>query len=349
MRARHAILALLAAGALTLSAPARAQTAEEIKLARQTAGEAFTAYQNGEFEKALGLFKQAKTIYPGAQVLRMLGYSELALKNWVNALEALEASLDAKIAPLSKDDRKDVQENINAALVHIGTVTVTSKVPGALLAVDGAETHPLPLDKPLRLPEGPHKLVVTAPDHLDATSDLKIEGGKSAEVTLEPALKPKPKLPPPPPPPPPPKPTRKEWVPNQRLVGLGAIGGGVLFGGATLITALEGLHWHSLAKSDFDAHVKKYGQGCAMGDPRLCSYDITVTNREADTANKLRSAGLGLGVTAGVLGATGLVFFLAAPKKQPPPPAEPPPAQAQPAMSLACTPGGLGVSCSGTF
>src|SRR4051812_30927760 len=123
MRVRHAFLTILAlVGVSALALPARAQSPEEIKIARQTAVEGFAAYQANEFDKALGLFKQARAIYPSAQVLRMVGYSELALKSWNNALEALEASLDAKIAPLSKDDRKDVQENITAALSHLAAI-----------------------------------------------------------------------------------------------------------------------------------------------------------------------------------------------------------------------------------
>jgi hypothetical protein len=241
---------------------------------------------------------------------------------------------------------------MDAALAHIGSVKVTSKVPGALLSVDGAETHPLPLDKPLRLVEGPHKLVVSAPEHLDAAGDLKVEGGKPApvEVALEPEPKPKPK-PVELPPPPPPKPTRKEWVPNQRLVGLGAAAGGVLFGVAGLVTGLEAVHWHSLASSDATQHLKEYGKGCAMGDPRLCSYDITVTNREGATATTLHNTGIGLGIAGGVLIAGGVVFVVTAPKKDAPASldaTEPPPSS--PPVSLSCGPaGGLGMLCHGTF
>ena len=59
-------------------------------------------------------------------------------------------------------------------------------------------------------------------------------------------------------------------------------------GAGALITTTQWVHWKSLAQGDFKTHVDKYGQGCKKGDPRLCSYDITVTNREADTANRLR-------------------------------------------------------------
>ncbi len=183
---------------LTLESPAYAQSPEEIKLARQTAGEGLTAYNAGEFDKALGLFAQAKALYPSAQILRMIGYSELALEHWLKAAEALEASLDAKISPLSKEDKKDVQEQIAKASAHLGAISFSSKVPGARLAIDGGDPRPFPLDKPVRLAEGQHKVVVTAPDHLDLTTDLKVEGGKPADVPLEPLVKPKPPPPPPP-------------------------------------------------------------------------------------------------------------------------------------------------------
>src|SRR5690348_849855 len=139
LRSRHALLALLAAGSLALAAPAAAQSPDEVKAARQTAGEALTAYQAGEFDKALKLFTQARTGYPSAQIIRMIGYSELALEHWEKALESLEASLDGKVSPLSKDDRKEVQEQINKAMVHIGVITVVTKAPGAKLSVDGGE------------------------------------------------------------------------------------------------------------------------------------------------------------------------------------------------------------------
>lgn len=347
-RSRHALFALLACASLALSAPALAQSPEEIKLARQTAGEGLQAYNSGEFEKALSLFKQARAVYQSAQVIRMLGYSELALGHWDKALVALEESLEATVSPLGKDDRKDVSDNIAKALGHIGTITITSKVKGAKLTVDGGEARALPLDKPLRLIEGPHTFLVTAPEHLDLKSDIKVDGGQALELSLDPKLKPPP---PPPPKPPPPPPPPKGWIPQQRMVGLGAIGGGVAFGVAALITTTQWVHWKGLAKDDYDAHVRNFGKGCTKGDPRLCQLDIEVTNREADTANKLRNVSLGFGITAGVLAAAGATFFFAAPKKKAPPASDAgPPPEEPPKLSFTCGPGGeLGVLCSGAF
>src|SRR6187431_821276 len=121
---------------LALATPARAQSPEEIKIARQMAGEGFTAYKAGEFDKALDLFSQAKALYPSAQILRMAGYSELALERWEKAAASLEAALVSTVSPLADADKKDVEEQLAKALNHLGTVAVSSRVPDTTLKVD---------------------------------------------------------------------------------------------------------------------------------------------------------------------------------------------------------------------
>jgi tetratricopeptide (TPR) repeat protein len=335
---------LLAAAALALAGPAYAQSPEDIKSARQMAKEGLAAYQASEFDKAQTLFSQARALYPSAQVIRMLGYSELALEHWVKAAETLDAALEAKQGPLDKDDRKDVQDQLNKALAHIGTLSVTSKIAGAKLAVDDGEARALPLDRPIRLPEGQHKLTVTAPGRLDATDDVKIEPGKLTEDALDPAEKPKPKPPPPPAPAPPPKPERKALVPYQREAGIGAAGVGAGFGIAALVTIVEAARWRSTADTEVTY--------LEMNPRSVNAFATQVTNDASDTANHLRNVALGLGVTAGVLGAAGVTLFFLAPKKKAPPadsapaPAAPPPAAW---LSVKCGTAGAGVLCSGAF
>ena len=196
--------------------------------------------------------------------------------------------------------------------------------------------------------------MVTAPDHLDVTNDLKVEGGKQATVALEPPPKPKALPPPPPPPPPPPAPPPpKGLIPHQRLVGMGAAGAGVLAGLGALVTVIEAAHWRSMANADVATHLGYYGKGCAMGDPRLCAYDISVTNGESNTANQLRNAAAGLGVTALVLGGAGITLFVLAPKQsRPPADSAPPSPQAGPVsrVTFACASGGgPSLLCTGTF
>src|SRR5262249_14470336 len=112
---------------------------EEIKIARQTALDGLTAYRSGEFAKALGLFEQARALYPSAQILRMTGYSHLALQHWEKAVEALEASLTSPVGALEEGDRKDVDAQLAKALTHFGQVNVITAVEGAVLSIDGAD------------------------------------------------------------------------------------------------------------------------------------------------------------------------------------------------------------------
>lgn len=343
---------------LAFTTPAAAQSPEEIKIARQTAGEAFTAYKANEFEKALGLFDQARALYPSAQILRMAGYSELALERWEKAAASLEAALASTLAPLDDATKKDVQEQLAKALNHLATVAVSSRVPDTTLKVDDGPALPLPLDRPIRLLEGKHRFTVSAPDHIDATDELKLEGGKLIELPLDPTEKAKP-------PPPPPvviapqlPPPRKGWIPHQKMVGYGVAGAGVAVGATALIVMIQSLQLQGLVKDDVAAHLGHYGERCAKGDPRLCAYDISVTNAEADRADALRGASIGLGIGAGVLIAAGVVLVVAAPKTPAKPAlietdphvAIPPPPSAKTSPTLACSLAGLGgVSCAGTF
>ena len=131
---------------------------------------------------------------------------------------------------------------------------------------------------------------------------------------------------------------------------MAAAGAGVAFGVGALVSILESTHWHSQANADATLHLKEYGSGCAMGDPRLCAFDITVTNQESDLANHLRNAAAGLGVTAAVLAAGGVVLFVTAPKTHPHPlDSAPPPAPPPPQASVSCGAGAASLFCTGKF
>lgn len=348
--ARGSLLALSVALAFAYATPAAAQSPEEIKIARQMAGEAFNAYKAGEFEKARGLFSQARAIYPSAQIVRMAGYSELALEHWEKSVELLEEALAAKISPLDEAVRKDVQEQLAKALAHFGSVILSSRVPATEYSVDGGPWLAMP-DKPIRLLEGKHKITVRAKDHLDVSEELKIEGGKSIGLALDPKDKPKEAPPPPPPPPKPVPPPRKGLFPNQKAIGMGLVGGGVALGVGALTTALVGMQLRGQIDKDKEVHDGFYGDRCQRGDYRLCAFDVAVINHQLDQADALGNASIGLLVGAVVLGGGGAALMLTAPK----PAAKPRPSDEQgspppPSASIGCgLTGGLGFTCAGQF
>lgn len=328
-----------------------AASAEEIEIARQTARDGLNAYKAADYSKALGLFEKARSLYPSAQILRMTGYSHLALQHWEQAVETLEAALAAELTPLSDEDRKDVEEQMAKALAHFGQVTVTTSVKGAELLVDDDPPRELPLAKALRLLEGGHSVVVRAPGHKDAAEDLIVEGGKELELKLEPKKLAAPPPPPPPkpaPPPPPPGFQGVRLIPMQRTIGLAAAGTGLALGVATLATALAGADLRGNVEEDVAAHQQSFGQSCERGDYRLCVYDRAVINHDADRADGLRDASVWLGVSSAVLFAGGATLFLLAPDGplvRPQDQADAPRVRA----SLRCAPLLGGLSCAGAF
>lgn len=316
-RRRFALIAALILGGMTAVAPrvAVAQSPEEINIARQTAVDGLQAYQAGEFAKALGLFDQAKALYPSAQILRMVGYSQLALERWMDAAASMEAALASTIAPLSDKDKQEVEAELAKAMAHIGVLTVQSEVTGAELAVDGGPFVALPLEKPLRLLEGPHTLMVRAPEHEELTREITVEGGSKLEIPLNPPPIPKDEPKPIPKPKPkaiPAKPA-EGWFPGQRVIGFAAAGAGVALGAAALGTALAGADLRGNVESDVELHNRNFGPNCDYGDTRLCKFDRAVINQDADRADALRDASVGLGISAAVLAAAGVVFVIFAP------------------------------------
>jgi hypothetical protein len=280
---------------LLWAVPALAQSAEDIKIARQTAVEALSAYNAGDLDRALGLFEQARALYPSGQILRMVGYSQIALEHWAKAIDALEAALRTTVAPLPAEDRKDVEEQMAKAMSHFGKVSVTSRVTEALLSVDGGPAHPLPLDAPLRLSEGLHSLVVTASGHTAATTELNVEGGTAREVDLEPptaiaATAPRPVA----------RPTspaaRDPWIPHSRTIGFAAMGTGAALGVVALVTGIESAFYRSLANGNIQAYNSG---GCSGGWTPYCGLAAQVTNQQIDLADTFQNTAVGFGIAAG--------------------------------------------------
>jgi hypothetical protein len=331
---------------------------QEIAIARQTALEGLTAYRAGQFDKALALFEQARAVYPSAQVLRMEGYSLLALDQWIKAADSMDAALTSEIGPLSPEDRTDVEQQLAKAMVHLGVINISSTVPGAQLTVDGGAPIALPLNKPLRMLEGKHTFVVTAPDHEDASEEISLEGGKAIDKVLDPTKKKAVVVEAPKPPPlPPPPPKKTSWFSMQREIGIAAGGAGVALGVATLTTALVGAHIRSNVATDVDLHKKNFGETCNKGDYRLCTFDRAVINSDADRADGLRDASVGLGIAAGVLVASGVVLVIFSGDSSAKPTEKENSAGAAPSAKRSEAPGRFacgiagasGIACTGTF
>lgn len=136
----------------------------------------------GKHEEALGAFERAYQLEPSGKALTMLAATEQELKRWTAAEEHAKAALASSDAYVRKN-RQSIEALVETIGKHIGSLKVGGPE-GASLSVDGGMAASLPLDEPLRLPEGEHALLVTRNGFFPWEQKVQIVGGQAHEVAV---------------------------------------------------------------------------------------------------------------------------------------------------------------------
>jgi tetratricopeptide (TPR) repeat protein len=313
---------------------------------RDLATSALDLYQKEKYADALAKFQDAEKLYPTAQVLRMEGYTLIALKRHLEAIDVLERALKTDFKPLLPADAEDTEDQLKEAKKKIATLRVESAVANATLQLDDGERRPLPLT--VRLTPGAHRFVVEAPGH-DAVDVSRDVGAGESTVELSPTLK---KVEPPPPPKaPPPKPSYDGFLVHQLGLGATLAGVGLAASGTALGLGLYGLQLESAVQTNIDAHNANYDPGCTRFTDR-CAIDTALINRDGARAAQYRNVALVTGIAgAGLTVLGGLFVGIAkdgpfASAKAAPTPGE---KDASAGHALACGVTGLGAECRGSF
>lgn len=363
---RHAVWII--AGLLLATSPvvgvrtAQAEpTAEEEERGRVLATEAMTAYNAEDYAAALEKFSEAATVYPTGQVLRMRGYTLMALKRWLEAQKQIEKALETEFKPLVPRDAEHAEDQLNELKKHISKVELVSSVEGTAVVIDGGEPQALPVT--LRLGEGKYTALVSAEGYEDVETVLDIKGGQEQTIALDPksigADLPPPKTVPKPEV----EPTEPEddeptnlfggWFPEQRTVGVVVAGAGIAVAGVAIGAGVYGATLRSAVSDNVDAHNLAYGFNCSQGNGQLCRYDIALINRDGARAQDFQTAALVAGIVSAGLIAVGGTFYLLAPDGPLAPDQSGPDKgslQCGPELAGALPLGGsLGVGCLGSF
>jgi hypothetical protein len=322
--------------------PLAAQPSEDDHaLGKELAIAGFDSYKAGSYEDALQSFQKASELYPTGQVLRMFGYTLLALERWIEAAEALEKALQSEFKPLPDELLGEVRANLDKALSHVATVDVDADVEGAIVSIDGGETMSLPVSG-LRLAEGRHTFQATAEGQDDVEREVELAGGEKTTVSLSFAGE---ELPPPPPR----QGVRRAEVSTSdgsavRIVGMAAGGIGLLATGVGVATLLGGVAMDESAEDRKTVYAIQYTDGCPPEDQALCAYEAAQINNQVDRAATLQTTGVVLTVVGGTLLTAGILMVVLAPDGAP--------ADDRDAAGarLACGPyGQAGLGCVGTF
>ncbi len=142
-------------------------------------------YKEGKFAESLAEFERAYEIAPHPLVLYNIAGCHRELSNYGDSIKYSRRFLEEGKGVVSKNRLATAQAELDSVLARIARVTVTVPVEGAELILDGVSLGTMPLDMPLILPPGEHRLVARAEGYRNAERAMRLASGDELEVALQ--------------------------------------------------------------------------------------------------------------------------------------------------------------------
>lgn len=176
---------------------ARAESAEQpqnVELYNSIVRQAVENYERGKYDQAKALFAQAHHVFPNARTLRGLGMVAYALRDYVEAIQYLEAAITSRVKPLDSALENDSRSLLLRARAFTGVVRVRTSPVSASITVNGAPARRL-IDHAVTLNPGQYEIQASAPEYQPATHLVRIEPGSLVDVEFNLAKVPSPSVP----------------------------------------------------------------------------------------------------------------------------------------------------------
>lgn len=135
------------------------------------------------YVEALALFQKAYDLSPSYVILFNIGKMAALTGNPARAIRAYECHVVEGGADVTPERRAEVAAEVARLLLEVGQVRVEVDEPGAEIQIDGAAVGKSPLDLPVALNPGPHRVVVRGSRLV--TREIEVEKGRSSVVAVE--------------------------------------------------------------------------------------------------------------------------------------------------------------------
>lgn len=140
-------------------------------------------FDQGDNAGALAEFKRTYEILPNPVVLYNIGLVYAAMNRPVEAVDALEQSVNT--GGLSGKQLERGKQTLADQKARIGRLTVTTTPDGAHVEVDNVEVATTPLAQPIRISEGSHIVGAVAEGYAPARKEVVIAGNSDAALHLD--------------------------------------------------------------------------------------------------------------------------------------------------------------------
>lgn len=143
-------------------------------------------YKEAKYAEALAEFERAYEIAPHPLVLYNIATCHRELSHYGEAVRYYQRFLSEGKGKVPPPRLKEAQTELEAVLARIARVTIKIEGgEGAKVILDGKELGTMPIDGPLIVPPGEHRLVVRAEGKQDAERSVRVASGDEVEVTLK--------------------------------------------------------------------------------------------------------------------------------------------------------------------
>ncbi len=133
---------------------------------------------------ALPLFQKAYDLDRSPRTAAQLATVESALGYWVAAERHLTEALASPRHPWLVQHLDELTSWLQTVRSHVGELEVVGAPEGAEVIVNGQSAGRLPLDKPVKVAEGPVQVTVRAPGYTESTASTTARGGGHEKVSL---------------------------------------------------------------------------------------------------------------------------------------------------------------------
>ncbi|NUP05914.1 MAG: PEGA domain-containing protein [Polyangiaceae bacterium] len=180
---------LLLTAVATAPLTASAQGAPGQPATSEDAGSSFERgvkfFHDGDYVAAMVQFKRAYELDPNYVVLYNIGQTARELKNYSEALQALEKYLAEGGAQIDAERRTRVEGWVAELKEKVATVTLKTNVEGADIAVDDVAVGRTPLDKPVVMDAGKRKISAIKEGYAPLTRYVEVAGAEQKTVALD--------------------------------------------------------------------------------------------------------------------------------------------------------------------
>ncbi|WP_437489341.1 hypothetical protein WME75_10510 [Sorangium sp. So ce1014] len=188
-RALAGPLALLvaAAGLLAAPAPAAAQSAADVAVAREIFIEGSEFAEQGRWEEARKQYERSLAIKRAPITLYSLGVAQQQTGQLVEALESFRAFLVEPSAPATKAYEKLARQAVQELERQIAALDLRfspADVAGLAVKIDGVDVPVAALDRPRPLNPGDHTVIARAPGYREAQRTVAATPGSRLVVVM---------------------------------------------------------------------------------------------------------------------------------------------------------------------